>query len=174
MFDGAALLTPASHSDVVMDHFDTLGKILSHGYFLCGFIPSRIAFPVLACVLLGSSVCISQNVLLQSFADFLSNVDREVITDALKAKEFTQNTEMDLINVLARFGSRDMPTPSNLKRILLGLAEHLFRSQPFAAISKMSSGIPASYREFWNGTSVEDLYQLSLPSWPVLPRCSRR
>lgn len=55
MFDGAALLTPACHADVDVDQFEVLGRILSHGYLCCGFIPTRITFPVLAFALLGLS-----------------------------------------------------------------------------------------------------------------------
>lgn len=56
MFDGAALLTPVSHADVDMSHFDILRRVLSHGYLCCGFLPTRIAYPVLAAVIFGPSV----------------------------------------------------------------------------------------------------------------------
>ncbi len=117
-FDGAALLAPVSHANVSMEHFGILGKVLSHGYFCCGFIPSRIAYPVLACVLLGPSVNISQDILVQSFSDFISTVDRTVIVKALQAKELSQELQESLINILSRFGCRDLPAPENLKHII--------------------------------------------------------
>ena len=160
LFDGAALLTPVSHADIQIDDFTTLGKILSHGYFCYGFIPSRISFPVLAFVLLGPDVTICRSILLQSFSDFLTAVDRKVISDSLEAKQFTLDIKTGLINIISQFGCRDMPTPDNLPNVLITLAKHQFKSQPFAAISAMHNGIPEKHKPFWETITVEKLYAL--------------
>ena len=47
-FDGSALLIPVLHPSVDMSVLPSLGTVLSHGYLVCGFMPTRIAFPVLA------------------------------------------------------------------------------------------------------------------------------
>ena len=39
MFDGAALLVPALHHKIDSAAFPILGKIMSHGYLACGFLP---------------------------------------------------------------------------------------------------------------------------------------
>lgn len=54
-FDGSMLLVPALHPSVDMSSLPCLGTILSHGYLLCGFLPTQIAFPVLASILLDSA-----------------------------------------------------------------------------------------------------------------------
>ena len=46
-------MTPLLHAQVEMSTFPMLGKILSHGYFIAGFLPLHIAFPTLADMLLG-------------------------------------------------------------------------------------------------------------------------
>lgn len=147
MFDGAALLTPVSHADVALDRFAVLGKVLSHGYLCCGFIPTRIVYPILVYVLLGLSVDIPESTFVQCFSDFLSIVDRKTIADAIKVgdKEFTQDVKSSVINIISRFGCRDIPTPDNLKRILSSLAQHQFKSRPFAAITTMNSAIPEKH-----------------------------
>ena len=53
-----------------------------------------------------------------------------------------------------------MPTPRNLGKLLASLAKHLFKSQPFAAISSMNEGIPDEHRPFWQAICVEKLYQV--------------
>ena len=41
LFDGSTLLTPVVHAQSNMSTFATLGRILSHGYLLEGFLPVR-------------------------------------------------------------------------------------------------------------------------------------
>ena len=55
-FDGSGSLIPATHTTIDMSVFPMLGKILSHGYIACGFLPVHILFPVIAAVLLGPDV----------------------------------------------------------------------------------------------------------------------
>ncbi len=140
-----------------MSDFAVIGRVLSHGYLCCGFLPTRIAFPVLASVLLGPSTSIPPDILVQSFSDYLSPVDNKTITDALALKEFTQDIKTQIVNIIARFGCRENPTPGNLKCQLSRLAHHHFNIQPFAAISTMNSGIPDKHKPFWQTVSVVKL-----------------
>ena len=160
MFDGAALLTPACHSEVNIDDFEVLGKILSHGYLSCGFLPTRLAFPVIAFILLGLSTNISQSILVNSFSEFLGPLDRKAISTALEAKEFTMGIKSNVITILSRFGCREVPTPHNLVRLLCSLARHHFKSQPFAALSAMHAGVPKKHKPFWQAIGVEELREL--------------
>ena len=160
MFDGAALLSPISYAHVDMNQYAVLGKILSHGYLCCGFIPTRIAFPVLASVFFGLSTEIPQDKLLESFLEYLSVVDRGVITQALVADKFTDRMRSNTINILSRFGCRDNPTSQNFTQLLCNLARHKFKSQPFEAISIMNSAIPAKHGPFWQSMTVDGFYEL--------------
>ena len=85
MFDGGALLIPAVHHQVAMENFPTVGAILSHGYLVCGMLPARIAFPVLATCLLGPSTKICDKIILESFMHFLVWHDGEVLKEAFVA-----------------------------------------------------------------------------------------
>lgn len=98
--------------------------------------------------------------MVQSFLDFLSNVDREMVMQALNTKYFTPQTKTSLTNILARFNCRDLPTPHNLRHMLFDLAEQLFLSQPFAAVSKMNRDVPTRHSKFWSGMEVEHLYDI--------------
>lgn len=164
MFDGSALLAPASHAGIKRSDFPVLGRVLSHGYLSCGFLPTRIAFPVLAGSLLGPSVPIDRDMLVQSLSDFLSTVDFKTIFDALKLKEFSKVVQTSIINITSRFGSREVPTPDNLRHILCSLPEHHFRALPFAAISAMNDAIPDMHRPFWQGIDVKQLHDLIITS----------
>ena len=54
-FDGSGLLTPALHPELNMSALPQIGLVRSLGYVVCGFLPTRIAFPSLSYVLLGQS-----------------------------------------------------------------------------------------------------------------------
>ena len=53
-FDGETLLVPAVHPNTELTTFPVLGTVLFHGFMVSGFLPVRIAFPVLALVLCGT------------------------------------------------------------------------------------------------------------------------
>ena len=73
MFSGSAQLAPIIHTDIDIHQYSTLGQIISHGYLCCGFLPTRLAFPVLALVFLGCSVSTPQETTLRSFVEFMSH-----------------------------------------------------------------------------------------------------
>ena len=101
----------------------------------CGFLPTRISFPVLALVSLGLSITIRRKLFVKFFLESLSHVDQMTMTVALEAKEFTQTMKTNIICILSRFGCRDIPTPQNLEHLLYSQAHDQFKTQPCAALS---------------------------------------
>lgn len=79
----ASLLTPLIHPQTDISVFPILGKILSHGYLLQGFLPLRICLPSLAVMIFGSGVSIPDEVLVRSFADSLSSVEAALIKSTM-------------------------------------------------------------------------------------------
>ena len=161
-FDGASLLTPAVHAHVDSASLPQLGKVLSHGYLSCGFMPVQIAFPTLAASLLGPTIAIPLHIMVQSFKDYLSSVDRSTVQEALafKGDSYPSELTIQLVNVMSRYGCREIPTPKNFTHLLQGIAKHEFISRPFEAITLINSGIPLEHRPFWEPKSVPQLYQL--------------
>jgi len=170
-FDGASLLTPAVHAHVDSTSLPQLGKVLSHGYLSCGFIPVRIAFPTLATSLLGPTVDVPLHIMVQSFQDYLSSVDRATVQEALRFKGNSYPSELvvQLVNILSRYGCRKMPTPKNIMQLLHVIAKHEFVSRPFEAITLINSGIPLEHKPFWQTKSVPELYSLVI-ALSVSPR----
>ena len=83
LFDGSILVTLMVHPQTDMSVLPILGRILSHGYLVAEFLPLRIALPTLTAMLLGPSTPIATNVVLESFLDFISNVERTTFKRAL-------------------------------------------------------------------------------------------
>lgn len=81
-FEGDSLLIPALHPSADMAVLPQLGKIISHGYLVSGFLPTQIVFPALACILLGVTVEIPSSIVVESFAASLSSFDASVVKQA--------------------------------------------------------------------------------------------
>ena len=165
-FDGGSTLIPATHPQMDQSVFPTLGTILSHGYVTCGFIPIRVAFPTLARCLLGSSALIPEAILLDSFADYLSPYDAKVVREAIKLvvqggqQVFSPPVRQRLITILSGFDCTNVPTPANLKQILLQVARNQFLRKPMAASAEVHSGIPECHRSIWTKKTVRSLMAL--------------
>ncbi len=92
MFDGSKLLVLVMnpHTDVAM--LTRLGTILSHGYLCTGFLPTRISFLSLVAIVLGPGE------LVESFLDYVSDVDRNVLSSAVQILKHSSKTSTVLSN----------------------------------------------------------------------------
>ena len=79
-FDGGNLLVPASHPGVDMAQLEMLGTILSHGFLSSGFLPLRLAFPVLCCIVFGPSCPVSDEIVMDSF---IRSYEGDILRNAL-------------------------------------------------------------------------------------------
>lgn len=158
-FDGQTLMVPVVTD---MSALPLLGTIISHGYLVSGFLPVRIAFPVLAGILLGANVDIPDHVLLDTWNEYLCTYEAALIKDALVINSpcFPKSMQHSLIGVLSRCGCREIPTPQTLRRILTQVASYEFHVKPVAAITTMSVGVPSMEQSFWMQKSVADLYKM--------------
>lgn len=114
LFEGAKTLTPMMiHPGLDMAVYPILGRIISHGYLACGLLPVCISLPSLINMILGPTVPIPSDIIIQSFADYVSDVERSTLKAVLDSKEpFSLSVRADLINILSRFGCRQVPTRS--------------------------------------------------------------
>ena len=87
IFDGEKLLMPAVHPNPDMAVLRLHGTILSHGFMVCGFLPIRIAFPVLAPIFFGPEVEVPDSIILDSFIDYLATYESSFISQALTKVE---------------------------------------------------------------------------------------
>lgn len=156
-FDGGNRLVPNLHPQIDLGALPILGKIISHGYLGCGFLPVRIAFPTLATLLL-RIVEVSKEILVSTLLETVSPVEANALTQALSASsEFSDSRRAELASILGRFGSRRLPTFRGLQQEMLEVARFEFLTKPLTAVHAISSGIPKSHRSFWASMSIGDL-----------------
>ena len=157
-FDGSSLLVPTVHSNVDMSLLPKLGLILSHGYLVCGFLPTRIAFTALVSIL-NPPVTFPTNMLVPAFADSLSVFEAATVREAVAANSTTfSDIQKDiLMTIFSRYGCREYPTPKNIHSLTENTARFEFTIKPMAAYSMMSSGINLEERLFWQSFPLEEM-----------------
>ena len=74
LFDSSKLFVPVVSPHVEFSLLPALGKILSHGYLCTGFLPTQIAFPSLAAMLVRPGAIMEDNILVESFLDYGSDL----------------------------------------------------------------------------------------------------
>ena len=160
LFDGGSAVIPAltPHSEMIL--YSIVGTVLSHGFLEAGFLPLRVAFPVIACAIKGPLTEIPDTLLLDSFLNYISAYEADFVRQGLKSCNFSDDLQEALTTLLSRFHCMKMPSPSNLRVLLIQVARHEMVTVPMKVLHYMHSGVPVSYREFWESFSVLELYSV--------------
>lgn len=161
VFDGSNLMIPAIHPEIDMQVFPILGRLVSHGFLACSYLPVVIAFPTLVSVLLGPNTVVPDSILLNTFPDLLTDLESSIVREAIECTSpFSQELKKSLIDVLARFGCREIPTNETIRTLLIRISQYELLSKPLAAITLMNSGIPCVHKVWWQRKSVDELYEV--------------
>ena len=158
VFDGSNLLIPAIHPEIEV--FPTLGRVLSHGFLACNYLPVVITFPTLVSVLLGPNTVVPDSILLSIFTDLLTDLELRILREAIGCKSPFNQELMNLIDVLARFGCKEISTNETIRTVLTRISHYELLSKPLSAVTLMNSGIPSVHKAWWQRKSVDELHQL--------------
>ena len=135
-----------------MANLPVLVTIISHGFLGSGFLPIRVAFPVVAAILLGPSIEVPDT---GSFVDYISSYEGGILREALQIarsaiSSYMEDLQGQLIEILSRFGCRQIPTPNNIQQLINGMARHEFLVKPLRALYALHSGVPQVHQGFWS------------------------
>ncbi len=133
-FNGNNHLIPAVHPQVQMHMFGVMGTILSHGYLTCGFLPSRLALPVIVLGLLGPTTAVGDGILLQAFLHYISSYEHEelmAVFQNLRSTSVLSSTNVDrLASILSQFNLTKMPQADNIKQLPVDITRNEFCVKP--------------------------------------------
>ena len=104
---------------VEMYNFSMLGRILSHGFFIAGFLPLHITFPCLATMLLGhdqqttSTILVSDDILMEAFSIVLVPYGYSCHQRCPQSERSNLQTGdlSKIVSIMSRYESRVLPTP---------------------------------------------------------------
>ena len=71
-----------------------------------------------------------------------------------------EDLQGQLIEILSRFGCRQIPTPNNIQQLINGVARHEFLVKPLGAMYALHSGVPQVHQGFWSQFSLQELFAL--------------
>ena len=161
LFEGAKTLTPLVHPSVDLSIFPIVGRIISHGYLACGYLPVKITLPSFITMVLGPTVAIPSSIIIESFTDYLSHVERLTLKAALENPDpFSPSVTSELTNVLSRCGCQMIPTRANVHKLVEQAARYEFCTKPAAALALIYSGVPLNHKDFWQKKSASDIHAL--------------
>ena len=112
---------------------------------------------------MGPTVKIPDEILLESFLDYLGLVHYEIKTvkdasNTLSTGQLLPILISKLTTLLRHYGCRSLPTPENVKRLILEVARHEFMIKAAGATCSMHAGVPEEHKSFWSKYSVKELY----------------
>ena len=164
LFEGANTLVPHIHPSTDMTKFTVLGRIISHGYLSCGFLPIRINCPSLISMLLGTATKIPKSFIMDALMEYLSENERGKLKSALlfnsKCSSFSVDVQSAVISILSRFDCREVPTPLNLADLIVKVASYEFCCKPMGALAMIHSGIPEEHKPFWRELGIDGINSL--------------
>ena len=97
-------------------------------------------------MILGPTLAIPSSIIVESFTDYVSDLERQMLKAALASSTpFSSAVTCDLVNVLSRFGCRQIPTHLNLQTLVEQAARCEFCVKPAAALALVHSGIPNNH-----------------------------
>ena len=162
LFDGCNVVIPSVNPHSELIHFSVIGTVLSHGYLISGYIPIAVAFPVLVCALKGPTVEIPVQIMIEAFLNYLSDYEANILKQALSTSgsEISGQMQTDLVDILSKFGCRQVPKRANIRTLVLQVATHEMQTVPSRVLHYMHSGVPLQHKPFWESLTVNDLLSL--------------
>jgi len=82
-FDATGVVVPLMHAQIKMEIFVTLGTIISHGYLASRFLPICLALLSLISILLGPTVKIPKQILVEALVEYLSERERDKLRNRI-------------------------------------------------------------------------------------------
>lgn len=148
------VLTPDSTS------YFQLGRILSHGYILTGYLPLFCA-KAFFISLLPTVQTVESEIIMESFLDYIDEPEAEAVKKCLQSASGDPVPEFEaiVIPMLARFNYHQIPLISNLNDALLKVASYTLICQPYFAMLEMQRGMVSAHSELWKKCSKDVIVQ---------------
>ena len=130
---------------------------------VCGYLPVKIVIPIIATLFCGMDVQIPDAIIVESFIDYISPDERSIMQEGVSFKEimYTSTLQDKHIDVLSRFGCTNIPTSSNIRKLIVDLARHHLIRKTLGVLYTLHSGISTCYHNFLKSFSVIDLFELN-------------
>ncbi|KAJ8048025.1 hypothetical protein HOLleu_00181 [Holothuria leucospilota] len=162
LFEGSAQgcnqRVPCIRNDMGWKDWEAVGRVLAKGFVDHGFFPVHLckAF-VMAC--LDGPDSVSEDILVTSFMDYISDDDRDCLKKALSNMEEMDDEEYDeLLDVLSRYRCRTVPSKGTVLKVVATVAHKELIQKPKYIIDACSQSF--HFIRAKGITSATDLHSL--------------
>ena len=122
---------PCIRHDLQTSQCEAIGRVLTHGFKYCSYIPVGLSPAFLVSCLYGEDH-VDEEELLASFSNYVTSDGREALKMSLSDNPNCQ--DCDLINFLSTCKCFRLPTAQNIRKIILELAhQELLQRPPYIA-----------------------------------------
>ena len=128
-FEGANTVVPRFGPDMCDELVILFGRIALHGYICSGMFPTRISKVFIKAMMFGEE-SIEQSELVQGLLEYVTDHEREFLSHCMSKTVFSPEEKEELLEVVAQFGVRSIPAPTNLyeQLVKIGRCELLQKS----------------------------------------------
>ncbi|CAC5425678.1 unnamed protein product [Mytilus coruscus] len=127
---------------------EIIGKIISHAYVLCNYLPQGIS-PLLY-IFAGNGIY-TDELLLQTFSAFITETDSKLVNHLLSNTNW-DGLHAEIVNLISTYGGFEVPTKTTVRQSILDLAKITMTVIPCVPISKIKVGMDC-YHLLWNGVT---------------------
>lgn len=159
-FEGGGAVVPRVGPDMFDDLITILGRVALHGYICSGLFPIRISKVFLKAMMFGGNT-ISQDEMVQGFLEFVTDHEREFLSHCLRQTVYTPEEKEELLEIVAQFGVRSIPTPETLHEQIAKMGRCELVQKSMWACRPFRQGITDAGSEdpIWrNPTDVDEFY----------------
>ena len=159
---GQAERVPFVRHDLYMEEWKSIGKLLRYGYEKVGFFPTQLSKAFVMICLFES---VPNEILIDSFLNYIPSMDHEMVNSALQA-DFDTIRSDEFLDFLDRFNCRSHVTPLNVYGIILELSQQELVQKPYLMVSvwrEVLSGMK-TYEDFSSVCNIKKFYNKVQPT----------
>ncbi|KAM7406967.1 hypothetical protein PAMA_002936 [Pampus argenteus] len=154
--EGADVRVPSLSPKWQEEEWKSVGRILAKGLKDQGYFPFRLAQAFTAAVIFGEH-SVLPDLLFDSLMLYLGQSERDLLSTALQ-EAVVGDDEEELLDLMDRMGVRTVPTPDNLKAVLVQVAHKQMIQHPKYALDNIAEVAGPILRKFF--PSVQDMKKL--------------
>ena len=139
-FEGCGSVVPVLGPDRSDDFITILGRVALHGYICCGFFPTKISKVFVKVVMFGSGA-VGERGLLDGFLEFVTDHERQFLQNCMEKVTFTEEEEIELLDIVSQFGVRSLPNPQNIRKQVINMGKCELVNKPLWACSAFQQGM---------------------------------
>lgn len=147
--EGSLHFTFSVSAAMSQDDFVAIGCILTDQFIQTGTLPLQISEAIIQQAVIGQ---VSEECLIQSFLTLLNEKERDILQQALLGVTPFQTEEVR--DILSNYGATTIPSPSNLRAILLQVSQTELISKLFMYITKLREEMGS----FWDDVTADEIH----------------